>query len=211
MTAIRVHRLEGRPWAVACLLLVVAAMRPGRSSANDAIKAAVGASACTACHVEGFQGYDFLLPKVRAVYGARAIPPAPSGSLGNASDPMIVLAIQKVLRLVPLTPLETCQADMGDAQDALASLTADSDGDGFRDAEDACPTTPAGTAVDQRGCSQAEFCAAIGATTAARRKACRKADWKNDEPLMRKKDADCTVVKGDPNGPPFRCVPATDL
>ena len=205
------HRKRTRParrWLVLASLASAAFWgKPAR--ANEAIKAAVGASACTSCHVEGFQGYDFLLPKIKAVYGARAIPPGPSGSLGNASEPMVVLAIQKVLRLVPLTPLEACRADKGDAEDALANLTADSDGDGFRNAEDACPTTPAGAAVDQQGCSQAEFCAAIGATTAARRKACRKADWRNDEPLMRPKDADCTVVKGDPSGPAFRCVPAT--
>ena len=177
------------------------------ASANEAIRAAVGASACTACHVAGFQGYDFLLSKIKAVYGARAIPPEPSGSLGNASNPKIVRAIQVMLRLVPLTPLEACQADVGDATDALASLTADSDGDGLPDARDACPATPTGAAVDQRGCSQVEFCAAIGATTPARRKACRLADWRNDQPL-RKKDADCRVTRGEPGGPSLRCVPS---
>ncbi|HXJ34914.1 MAG TPA: hypothetical protein VMS22_12855 [Candidatus Eisenbacteria bacterium] len=208
MTATRSNG-RGRGRRLGCLLLVAAGLLAWPASANETIKAAVGASACTACHVEGFQGYDFLLPKIKAVYGARAIPPAPSGSLGNASDPTIVTAMQKVLRLVPLTPLEECHADVGDAEDALASLTEDSDGDGLRNAEDKCPATPAGAAVDQQGCSHAEVCAAIGATTAARRKSCHKADWRNDEPLMRKKDADCTVVKGETGGPPFRCVPVT--
>jgi hypothetical protein len=97
--------------------------------------------------------------------------------------------------------LAQCLADLEEMSAALV----DADSDGAYDQDDVCPTTPAAEPVDQAGCSQAEFCATFDASTKNGAKACKKADWKNDEPLLKKKaDRDCTVDKGEK-----RCVPAS--
>ncbi len=107
------------------------------------------------------------------------------------------------------TDLAQCLADLETMAVELDAATADADGDGHSDQSDACAATPAGEAVDQAGCSQAEFCASMDATTKAGAKACKKADWKNDEPLLKKKDANCTVEKGAKGSADDRCVPAS--
>jgi len=43
--------------------------------------------------------------------------------------------------------------------------------------------------------SQAEFCAGIAVVEKSDRKACGKADWKNDEPTMTARTADFTFAK----------------
>lgn len=116
------------------------------------------------------------------------------------------------------TALVTASADLATASNRLASMqsevdaaraetaaaTADADGDGRRDADDACPATPAGAAIDAAGCSWAQFCAGFDTRTRSGRAACKQADWKNDEPVMRRKDADCTSGKKAGSG----CAPA---
>ncbi len=94
------------------------------------------------------------------------------------------------------TQLAACNASLDTMRSELSAATADADGDGSRDQGDTCPDTPAGAAIDQTGCSQAQFCGAIAVATKAGRNACKKADWKNDEPLLKKKaDLDCTYSK----------------
>lgn len=95
-----------------------------------------------------------------------------------------------------------CQADLAQCTTTLnamsgelAAATADADNDGHRDQDDACAGTPGGAAVDAAGCSQAQYCAAIAVTSKAGQNACKKADWKNDEPIMKKKALDCTYSK----------------
>jgi hypothetical protein len=65
----------------------------------------------------------------------------------------------------------------------LAEALADGDADGVRDVADACPSTTPLAAVDGLGCSQAQFCSAIPATTGRERSVCNHSDWGNDEPL----------------------------
>jgi hypothetical protein len=65
----------------------------------------------------------------------------------------------------------------------LAEALADGDTDGVRDVADACPETAPFAAVDGLGCSRAQFCAAIQATTGRERSVCNHSDWGNDEPL----------------------------
>jgi hypothetical protein len=92
--------------------------------------------------------------------------------------------------------LDDTTADLTAATAALDVATADADGDGRRDADDRCADTSAGADVDDAGCSRAQFCGAIDVSTKSARKACAKADWKNDEPLLRKKaDRDCAFDK----------------
>jgi hypothetical protein len=106
--------------------------------------------------------------------------------------------------------LDAAKAELETTTAALAAETADADADSARDQDDVCPSTPAGQAVDQAGCSQAEFCATFDAKTKTGAKACKQADWKNDEPLLKKKaDRDCTVDKGAKGGADDRCVPAS--
>ncbi|MCI0347694.1 MAG: hypothetical protein L0221_20020, partial [Chloroflexi bacterium] len=94
------------------------------------------------------------------------------------------------------TQLAACNASLDTMRGELAAATADADGDGRRDQDDACPDTPAGAAVDQTGCSQAQFCGAIAVANKAGRNTCKKADWQNDEPLLKKKrDLDCVYSK----------------
>lgn len=87
---------------------------------------------------------------------------------------------------------------------ALGQCLADADGDGVGDGGDACPATPASTEVDSRGCSRAQFCNAIAVADKIGARTCKRADWKNDEPLMTKKTADCLVDK-----PTASCKPTT--
>ena len=71
----------------------------------------------------------------------------------------------------------------------------DDDGDGISNAHDACPGTATAVEVDQGGCSQVQFCAAVDNTSKKFKTLCKKADWKNDEPLMSGKQADCMYQK----------------
>jgi hypothetical protein len=93
----------------------------------------------------------------------------------------------------PDLELEQCLAD-------LAAAGADDDGDGVGDAEDTCPATPAATAVDEHGCSQAQFCAGVDAAEPkVGKNNCKRADWNNDETLMnlnpKKGQVDCIFNK----------------
>jgi hypothetical protein len=99
-----------------------------------------------------------------------------------------------------------CRIDLSAAMTALATATADDDADLVRNPDDACADTPGGAVVDPTGCSQAQFCAGFDAKTKRGQQACRKADWENDEPLMRgRSDADCAVTRGRRDA--RRCVP----
>ena len=71
-----------------------------------------------------------------------------------------------------------------DVADNLAACLAqdDVDGDGEADRTDACLETPKGDAVDAGGCSLAQFCEKFDLATVEGRLACRRADWRNDEP-----------------------------
>lgn len=100
--------------------------------------------------------------------------------------------------------LEDVETELGDAMAALMVATADADGDGRRDQDDRCADTTSGGAVDDAGCSQAQFCTAIDVSTGAGKKACKKADWGNDEPIMKKRDRDCSYDKATRS-----CVPAS--
>jgi hypothetical protein len=91
--------------------------------------------------------------------------------------------------------LAQCQSDLGTCEADLATATTDSDGDGTIDSLDACPDTPADADVDQVGCSIEQFCSAFDVTIKDEKKACKKADWKNDEPVMKGKEADCVADK----------------
>jgi hypothetical protein len=103
--------------------------------------------------------------------------------------------------------LVMCQAALATIKAEAATAVPDVDHDGVADSRDICAATPWGAAVDASGCSRAQFCASFDATTRTGRKSCHRADWKNDEPLLTKKTADCTVVKGRNGGPSFLCVP----
>jgi hypothetical protein len=72
-------------------------------------------------------------------------------------------------------------------------MCGDADGDGESDVTDQCPATPPGELVDSDGCSLAQFCARFDASTRDGARICKKADWKNDEPLMKSRERDCTV------------------
>ncbi|HXJ37264.1 MAG TPA: hypothetical protein VMS22_24810 [Candidatus Eisenbacteria bacterium] len=91
--------------------------------------------------------------------------------------------------------LSQCQDDLAAANSTITTMTADADGDGVPDARDRCATTPAGQFVDDGGCSQAQFCAAFTIAKKSDRKLCKELDWKNDEPNMKPKQADCTFSK----------------
>lgn len=103
--------------------------------------------------------------------------------------------------------LATCTGDLSTCQANL--LLQDADGDGTPDPLDRCPGTAPASDVDDSGCAQPQFCAQFDATTRDGAKACKKADWKNDEPLMKPaKEADCAVDKGLAGTEDDTCVPA---
>lgn len=102
------------------------------------------------------------------------------------------------------------RAQLNACQDALSSCVAatpsDADGDGEADPSDRCPDTPIAVDVDSDGCSLAQFCALFDATTRDGAKSCKRADWRNDEPLMKRRDADCVIEKGATRPADDRCV-----
>jgi hypothetical protein len=71
---------------------------------------------------------------------------------------------------------------------APIDLPPDGDGDGEPDVSDQCPGTPAGGPVDDSGCSIDQFCDGIDVSTRFGRRLCRRADWRNDEPIGRPRD-----------------------
>lgn len=117
-----------------------------------------------------------------------------------------------VLATITVIPASTCEPDLAQCQadltQCLASIMPDNDGDGVPNSKDSCPDTPPGVPIDQAGCSLDQFCSAIEAKTLLGKKTCRKSDWKNDEPLMTPREADCKVAKGVSGQADDRCVPA---
>ncbi len=87
--------------------------------------------------------------------------------------------------------LGACLADY----DAASILLGDTDHDGEAGSTDLCPDTPPGVAVDDAGCSHAQFCARIDPNDRHGRDACLHADWRNDEPGMRSRERDCTIER----------------
>ena len=91
---------------------------------------------------------------------------------------------------VPDSELPLCQQSLTDAFLVIDHLLAggglsDSDRDGEYDVTDRCPNTLLYEAVDDAGCSSAQFCE-------RERAFCKLADWRNDEPDRKPKD--CEVV-----------------
>jgi hypothetical protein len=91
--------------------------------------------------------------------------------------------------------LRLAQVERANAEAALAAAIADADQDGVRDSGDACPSTEPAAAVDGVGCSKAQFCSPIDATSGPGRATCNRSDWRNDEPLEDRPD-DCKATAG---------------
>ena len=100
----------------------------------------------------------------------------------------------------PCGPGTSCPAQLCNQTTGVCEPAGDQDGDGEADATDRCPGTSPGEPVDDAGCSHAQFCAGFDLD----RRACKRADWKNDEPLMKGSQADCRVDRDT-----GRCVPAS--
>jgi hypothetical protein len=92
------------------------------------------------------------------------------------------------------TAREACEAERQQLKDQLTALLTDPDRDGVAAVLDLCPETTKATAVDDRGCSQAEFCARIDVSAARGDAICRAADWRGDEPLAAPRD--CRPLEG---------------
>ena len=86
----------------------------------------------------------------------------------------------------------------------------DADGDEETDATDRCPSTALAEPVDGDGCSVTQFCARIVPTSRESARACKKADWRNDEPLMKSGEGDCRLDKGGRGPADDRCLAATE-
>lgn len=110
--------------------------------------------------------------------------------------------------------LAQCASDLAASESALVScqgqpVLQDADGDGTPDPLDHCSSSPGAQPVDDAGCSQAQFCAQFDAATRDGRRACKKADWKNDEPLMKpSSEADCMIDRNGAGAEDDTCVPA---
>ncbi|MCK6371484.1 MAG: thrombospondin type 3 repeat-containing protein [Gammaproteobacteria bacterium] len=83
----------------------------------------------------------------------------------------------------------------------------DTDGDGEVDQTDSCPATLPGQAVDSAGCSQAQFCEQFSGTGVSAMMACRRSDWRNDEPLeMFPGDCTSRMQRAGVSAIPFSCI-----
>ncbi len=103
--------------------------------------------------------------------------------------------------------LTECATDLAQYSATVADLMRDTDGDGRPDSDDQCPGTTVGSDADLAGCSLEQFCTRVDVSTSAGRRICRKSDWKNDEPVMRSRERDCTMSSGVPGLEDDRCVP----
>jgi len=115
-----------------------------------------------------------------------------TGALRSARTELQAMTTQ---RDAAVASLNTATVALAEKVDQLAAATADADGDGRHDRDDACPATPAGAAVDPAGCSLSQFCARTDVGSRAGRRACAAADWQNDEPVMKKNARDCGYAK----------------
>lgn len=130
-----------------------------------------------------------------------------SGAVGEASTTNTArLYIDNVTYTIA-GDLSLCESELSLCEADLAQATADADQDGRRDLDDDCPNTAPSSAVDQSGCSLAQFCAAVNATTREGALVCKNSDWRNDEPLMEPEQADCTVDKRGRGQEDDLCVP----
>lgn len=91
--------------------------------------------------------------------------------------------------------LEVCQEKLEAAEDRLDRMLDDSDGDGVPAVLDLCGKTEAGAEVDGRGCSQRQFCGRVDAGKVDGDEICRRADWRDDEPLATHPE-DCRPKEG---------------
>jgi hypothetical protein len=91
-----------------------------------------------------------------------------------------------------------------------SSPGADGDLDAVPDDGDRCPQTAQGAAIDALGCSLADFCGAVDLAAKAGTVTCKRSDWRNDEPLMAGRAADCQIDRGASHSKADdRCVPAS--
>lgn len=108
---------------------------------------------------------------------------------------------------VALLMLRLLSLVSADGRVLAQTMCIDADEDGEADDTDHCPGTATGRPVDDAGCSVTEFCATIDVTSKLGARICKKADWRNDEPFMRGRDADCRVAKGLPSPADDICIP----
>ena len=113
-----------------------------------------------------------------------------------------------------ILPHWTCssfEAVLRDLKLATSSLevtraTDDSDNDSVPDPIDLCSNTASGDPVDTDGCSVDQFCDFFDASTKTGERACKAADWQDDEPTQ-KHPSDCKVQK-QKMGKPSICMAA---
>jgi hypothetical protein len=98
---------------------------------------------------------------------------------------------QATVSVAPNPSLALCEDDLLTCEEDLAAAGADADGDGVGDSSDTCAATLGAQAVDAAGCSLTQFCSAHPVATKRDKKLCKLADWNNDEPSMKAKEADC--------------------
>ena len=167
---------------------------------NDPFDGPGGRGIVNTPHQNGLLAYDARLDQCGAL--------APPGNCRGAtltSSVLVDVAGQDLgsFLVVLLSPLAQCESDLATC---IATGGTDQDGDAIPDAIDLCPDTPSSTEVDSDGCSLDQFCSAIDATTRRGRRTCLRSDWQNDEPLMRRRERDCTVDRGGRGRADDRCV-----
>lgn len=109
-------------------------------------------------------------------------------------DPSTSVSGDATRTLVTCTGGQRCVEDLAACRRERDALLADPDRDGVAAVLDLCTKTPLGTAVDDRGCAQGQFCARIDVRKPQGEAICRAADWRGDEPLGSPQD--CRPVKG---------------
>lgn len=113
--------------------------------------------------------------------------------------------------------LVTCSEERGDLAEQLDDCTAalavaheDGDVDGIPDSIDRCPDSETDI-VDSEGCTVTQFCARFATDDMRLSKLCKRADWRNDEPMMRGGDRDCMFVRSIQAAGESGCVPSESL
>jgi len=81
------------------------------------------------------------------------------------------------------TARAAAEARVRELEELVGTILADPDADGVPAVADSCADSVPGDAVDDDGCTAAQFCGAIDLSMPQGNNICRHADWRNDEPV----------------------------
>lgn len=110
-----------------------------------------------------------------------------AGDLEECTDDLDTCETERLACEGDLSTCETAraaaEARVLELEELVGTILADPDSDGVPAIADRCADSAPGDAVDDDGCTAAQFCGAIDLSLPQGNNICRHADWRNDEPV----------------------------